>query len=126
MRDGDDRSVEGADQLLELLARLHVEVRLGLVEQQDVGVAQQARGEPDELPAAAREDAASPSRRSSPREPDLGEQRARPTREAGPAGGSPALEHLLLPPQQPRHAVEVGAHLPERPLDHGQFALELV
>ena len=43
--------------MLHVLARLDVEVRFGLVEQQHVGVAQQAGGEPDELALAAGEDA---------------------------------------------------------------------
>ena len=49
MRDRDDRAVEAAHQHLDALARLDVEVRLRLVEQQHVGVAQQAGRKPDEL-----------------------------------------------------------------------------
>ena len=40
MRDGDDRAVEGSHQVLHVLARLDVEVRFRLVEQQHVGIAQ--------------------------------------------------------------------------------------
>ncbi len=53
MRDGDDRAVERAHQLLGVLAGVDVEVRLGLVEQQHVRVPEQAGGEADELSLAA-------------------------------------------------------------------------
>ena len=79
MRDRDDGAVERAHQLLRVLARLDVEVRLGLVEQQHIGVAEQARGESDELPLAAREDARR-LREVVLVEPDLGEQRPRAAR----------------------------------------------
>ena len=102
VRDGDDRTVERAHQMLEPLARLDVEVRLGLVEQQHVGVAQEAGGEADELALAAGEDA----RRLGEVvvvEADVDEERAGTAVEARAAGArSSAASSVLLPAQQPR------------------------
>ena len=60
-----------------------------------VGIAQQARGEPDELALAAGEDA---SRLAEVVvvEADLREERSCASLEAGAAGGGPALDDLLL------------------------------
>ena len=91
VRDGDDRAVEGSHQMLHVLPRLDVEVRFRLVEQQHVGIAQQARGEPDELALAAGEDAGRLAEVVVV-EADVGEERARAALEAGAAGGGPALE----------------------------------
>ena len=53
--DHHDRAVELVEQVAEPLAARHVQVRLGLVEQQHVGPPRQARGERDELALAAGE-----------------------------------------------------------------------
>ena len=57
MGDHQHGAVEVDHEPLELVAPAHVEVRLGLVEQQHVGVTQQARGQADELPLTAGEHA---------------------------------------------------------------------
>ena len=125
MRDRDDRAVERAHQLLHPLARLDIEVRLRLVEQQHVGVAQQAGGEPDELPLAAREHARR-LREVVVLETDVDEQRACAAVEARAARGGPALEQPLLALEQLRQLVEVVARLAERALDGRELLLELV
>ena len=53
MGDHQHRAVEAVDQLLERVAAVHVEVRLGLVEQQQPGPPRQAGRERDELALAA-------------------------------------------------------------------------
>ena len=58
MRHHDDRARVGGEELLEPVARLEVEVVRGLVEQQDVGAAQQQLRERDAHLPAARELAA--------------------------------------------------------------------
>ena len=55
MRDRDDRAVEAPREQLHPGAALVVEVRLGLVEQQHVGLLLEAGGERDELALTARE-----------------------------------------------------------------------
>ena len=109
---------------LEVLARLDVEVRLGLVEQEDVGIAQEARRQADELALAAGEDTRR-LREIVVVETDVGEQRAGAALEAGAAGAGPAREHVLLPAQQARDPVEVVALLAELPLDLRELVLEL-
>jgi hypothetical protein len=95
VRHRDDGAVEAAHQDLEPFARLDVEMCLGLVEQEHVGVAQQTRSETDELALPAGEDA----RRLGEIvvvEPDVGEERAGARLETGAARGGPALDDLLL------------------------------
>jgi hypothetical protein len=53
--DHHDGAGEAVDHGLELVAPVHVEVRLGLVEQKQVGLARQAGGERDELALPAGE-----------------------------------------------------------------------
>ena len=55
MRDRDDRAVEAPGEQLHPGATLVVEVRLGLVEQEHVGLLLEAGGERDELALPARE-----------------------------------------------------------------------
>ena len=125
VRDGDDRAVEGSHQLLHVLPRLDVEMRLRLVEQQHVGIAQQARGEPDELALAAGEDAGRLAEVVVV-EADLREECSRASFEARAAGGGPALDDLLLAAQQTRQLRHVRALLGELRLDLGEVRLELV
>ena len=125
VRHRDDGTIEPAHQLFHPLARLDVEMRLRLVEQQHIGIAQKTCCEADELPLAAREDA----RRLGEvvvAEPDLDEQGARPRLEAGPACGGPAVEQLFLPAEQASHAVQVGARSADPVLDTLELTLELV
>jgi len=125
VRDRDDGTFEGAHQQLHPLARLDVEVRFGLVEQEHVGVAQQARGESDQLALPAGEHARR-LREVLVVEAHVAEQRAGAALEARPARGGPALQEVLLALQQPRHPVEVTARLAERGFDRRELALELV
>src|SRR5690348_14192154 len=120
----DDRAVEGSHQDLEPLARLDVQVRLGLVEEQHVGIAQQAGGEPDELALPAREHACRLGE-IVVAETDTGEKRPRTPFEARPAGARPAAEHVLLPSQQARDPVEVATLLAELPFDLFELLFEL-
>ena len=108
-----------------MLARLDVEMRFRLVEQQHVGIAQQACGEPDELALPAGEDAGRLAEVVVV-EADLREQRPRAALEARAAGGGPALDDLFLAPQQTRQLRHVGALLGELRLDLGEVVLELV
>ena len=62
VRDRDDGAVERPHQQLEPLARLDVEMRLGLVEQQHIGVAEQARQRGRRAFAGRRRERASASR----------------------------------------------------------------
>ena len=124
MGDRDERAVEAAHQLLEPLARLDVEVRLRLVEQQHVRLAGEAGGERDELPLAAREDA----RRLDDvlvLEAELEQQRAGAALEARAARGRPALDAALLAVEHARHPVEVAAECAQQRGDLGQLLLQL-
>ena len=100
VRDRDDRAVERAHQTLDAFARLDVEMRLRLVEEQHVGLPEETRCEADQLPLASREDA----RRLGEivvLEPDVDQERAGAGLEPGAARRGPAIEQLLLPAQQP-------------------------
>src|SRR5581483_2732600 len=123
VRDGDDGAVEGTHQLLE---RLDVEVRLGLVEEQHVRVAEETCSQADELSLAAGEH---PGRRAGMValvETDVEQQRTRTALEPGTTGRSPAPEDVLLPPQQARDPVQVVRRLAERLLDLLELTLERV
>ena len=125
VRHGDDGTVEPAHELLHPLTRLDVEMRLRLVEQQHIGIAQQTCSEADELPLPAGEDAGRLGEVVVV-QPDVDEERARPRLEAGPTRGGPAVEQLLLPAEQPRHAIEVGARSADPLLDGLELPLELI
>ena len=97
MGDHQHGAVEAGHEPLELVAAAHVEVRLGLVEQQHVGAAREARGERDELALAAAELAGRALERRvgeaevaqvacGPR-PPRGRRRARPSGRAAAPGG---------------------------------------
>ena len=103
MGDHEDGAVEVVDQVLERVAAAHVEVRLGLVEQQQPGAAGEAGSERDELALAAAQLARGAGERLVV-EPERGQVRARL------ALGALAAE--LRP-------------LPEQPLLVGERALEL-
>ena len=104
--DHHDGAGEVVDHRLELLAPAHVEVRLGLVEQQHVGTPGQAGGERDELALAARQLARRASRGVV--DPERAQVVARLALGAVAAGLGPALEQPLLVGERPRHRVEVG------------------
>ena len=93
VRDRDDRTVEGTHQRLHPLTRLDVEVRFRLVEQQHVGVAQEARSETDQLALAAREHARR-LREVVVIEADVDEERASAALEPRSTRRRPALQQI--------------------------------
>jgi hypothetical protein len=124
---GDDqhRAREARDELLDGPPPLDVEVRLGLVEQQDVRRADQARGERDELALSAAQ--------LGGRAPEVGLAQAevaqvadRVALEAVGAERLAALEQRRLALDDARHAVEVRGQrrVGELRLDPRQVALE--
>ena len=115
VRDADDGAREIRDQVLEQLASARVEMGLGLVEQQQVGLADQARGQRHELALAAREQSGRPLE-VVPGEPERGEEAPGLPREAGAARRHPAVEQVLLPGEHPGHPVEVRHDLGARQL----------
>ena len=114
-------------QPLEQRAADRVEVRLRLVEQEDVRVLGEARGECDQLPLAAREGVRGQVQVGL-FEPEVEQHRTRAAVDARPAGGLPALDQLLLAAEDARHLVEVGRELRCGELvgDAMQLAVELV
>ena len=107
MGDGDDRALEAACELLHPGASLVVEVGLGLVEQQHVGLLLEAGGERDQLPLPAGEG----DRRLLELfggEPDLEQGRSGASLRARAACLLEPPEHLLLAREDARHATEVG------------------
>ena len=105
--DGDDRPLEAACELLHPSASLVVEVGLGLVEQQHVGLLLEAGGQRDQLSL--------PSGECDRRllelfcgEPDLEQRRSGASLRARTACLLEPSEHLLLTREDPRHASEVG------------------
>ena len=127
VRDGDDGSVEGGDEALQQRAADRIEVRFGLVEQEDVGVLGEAGRECDQLSLAAREGVRR-QRQVGLFEPEVEQRRPRAAVDARPAGFLPALDELLLAPKDARHLVEVGRELGRGELvgDPMQLAVELV
>ena len=126
MGDHQHRAVEAGHEPLELVAAAHVEVRLGLVEQQHVGAPRQAGGERDELALAAAELA----RRALERrrgEPEVAQVHARLALDAVAAELGPAGEQPLLVGERARHRVDVGGErrVGEPPLGGVQLGLEL-
>ena len=126
VRDRDDRAVEAPREQLHPGATLVVEVGLGLVEEQDVGLLLEAGGERDELALATRE-AVGRQGQLVLREPELEQGGPRSSRGARAAGSLEALECLLLAREHPRHPIEVGDHLRAAELrrEPGQLPLEL-
>ena len=95
-----------ADQILEPAARLGVQVRLRLVEQQQVGLSGQARRQRDQLALAAAAHVGRPVDRRLV-QAQLQQQRPPPALEGVAAGLLELLEQHRLAPQHPVHPVEV-------------------
>ena len=123
VRDHEDGAVEVVDDPLELVAPVHVQVRLGLVEHQHLRAAGEARGEGDELALAAAE----LDGRRVIGHAQLVEQRARLGLGAVAALLVPAREQALLVGQRAAHGVEVGRQprVGQPALDARQLGLEL-
>ena len=115
------------EQVLEQRAPDGVEVRLGLVEEQDVRVLGEAGGERDQLALPARERIRRQEQVGLV-DPEVEQHRARPAVDARPAGGLPALDQLLLAAQHAGHPVEIGGELGRCELlgDTVKIAVELV
>ena len=124
--DHQHRAVEAGHEPLELVAPAHVEVRLGLVEQQHVGAAREARGERDELALAAAELAGRPLERGVG-EAEVAQVRAGLALHAVAAELGPAGEQPLLARERARHRVQVGGErgVGEAALGRVQLGLEL-
>ena len=106
MGDHQHAAAEVGHQPLELVAPAHVQMRLGLVEQQHVGSPRQAGGERHELALAAAELA----RRALERrrgEPELAQVHPGLALHAVAADLRPAGEQPLLARERPRHRVEI-------------------
>src|SRR5204862_6178951 len=99
--DRDDGTVAAAPEALPPLAGRDVEVRLGLVEEQHVGIAHEARRQRRELPLAAREQVRRPLEVVL-LQTELEQERARAALEARAAGRRPALDELLLAAEDAR------------------------
>ena len=95
MGDGDDGAGELRDHVLEQLALVGVEVRLGLVEEEEIRIADQAGGERGELALAAGERGGR-ERQVVVVEAEADEQAPRLPREPRSTGFHPAIEHRLL------------------------------
>ena len=107
----DDRgAVEAREQALEQRAADRVEVRLRLVQQQDVRLLGEAGGECDQLPLATRERARR-EREILLLDADVEQHRACAAVEAGTAGRLPLFHELLLAAQHARHLLQVGGEL---------------
>jgi hypothetical protein len=104
--DHQDGAVEVLQQALEQLAAGHVEVGLGLVEQQHVGLACEARGERDELALAAGELARGHGERRLV-ETERAQVPERLAVGAVAAGVGPAGEQPLVAGERLRHGLEV-------------------
>ena len=126
MGDHQHRAVEAGHEPLELVAAAHVEVRLGLVEQQHVGAAREAGRERDELALAAAE-LARRARERGLGEPEVAQVHARLALDAVAAELGPAREQPLLVGERARHRVEVGRErrVGEPPLGGVQLGLGL-
>ena len=104
--DHHDGAVEVVQQRAEPLAARHVEVRLGLVEQQHVGAARQAGGERDELALAAGELARRHLERRAV-DPERAQVAERLALGAVAAGLGPAREQPLVVGQRAGHRLQV-------------------
>ena len=124
--DHQHRAVEVGDEPLELVAPAHVEVRLGLVEQQHVGAAREAGGERDELALAAAELAGRALERLVV-DAEVAQVHPRLALHAVAAELGPAGEQPLLVGERAGHRVEVGGQrgVGEPPLGGVQLGLQL-
>ncbi len=122
VRDHQDGAGELGHEPLELVAAAHVEMGLGLVEQQHVGAAGEAGGERDELALAA----AQLARRPVLVDPQLAQVAERLALDPVAAELRPARQQALLVGQRTGHRVEVGGQrgIGEAALRGGQLLLE--
>ena len=125
MGDHQHRAVEVVDQLLERVAAAHVEVRLGLVEQQQPGAPREAGGERDELALAAAQ-LAGGSREGGVVEPERAQVRARLALGALAAELGPLAEQPLLVGERALHPAHVAGQrrVGESLLGLGELPLE--
>ena len=127
--DHHDGAVEVVQQRAEALAPGHVQVRLGLVEQQHVGAAGEAGRERDELALPAGE-LARGHLEQAPVDAERAQVAQRLALGAVAAGVLPAREHALVVGERARHRVEVARQMRVRQpllgrvqlgLEHGQL-----
>ena len=110
VRHRDHAAREGGDQLLELAATIGVQVGLGLVQQQEVRLRDQARRQRDELALAAGE-LARRQRQVLLGDVEREELAAHLPGQAGSADLDPPIQQSLLPLEDARHARKVGDHV---------------
>ena len=126
MGDHQHGAVEAVHEPLELIAAAHVQVRLGLVEQQHVRAPRQAGGERDELALAAAERGGGP-REVALVEPEVAQVHPRLALDAVAAELEEPREQPLLVGERAGHRVEVVGErrVGEPRLGGGQLGLEL-